>query len=235
MWERLKRIFRSIFGGIISSMEDPVAILEQNIRDMQDQVPQMNAEIAKIKANVTLLDRDKKKLEDKDKELISKMKAAINQNRDDLAAGFAVERETLVQSLARTNSQLIGAEKAYAKALEVKKAFLIEKERKTQEAMRAIQTARQAEWQSKVADSMEKFSIGGVDSTHDEMMRRIEEESAVNEARLDLALSNVNTDKMKIEEEASSLRGMDMVKQMKLEMGLLDAEDGGEAGQKEKA
>ena len=36
MWERVKRLFRSIFGGIIDRAEDPELILQQVIRDMRD-------------------------------------------------------------------------------------------------------------------------------------------------------------------------------------------------------
>ena len=40
MWNRLKRLFRSIFGGIIEKAEDPELILQQTIRDMRERVPQ---------------------------------------------------------------------------------------------------------------------------------------------------------------------------------------------------
>jgi len=36
MWARLKRLFRSIFGGLIESAEDPELILQQTIRDMRE-------------------------------------------------------------------------------------------------------------------------------------------------------------------------------------------------------
>ena len=36
-------------------------ILQQNIRDMNDQVPRMNESIAMVKANVTLLEKEEAK------------------------------------------------------------------------------------------------------------------------------------------------------------------------------
>ncbi|MEL7341559.1 MAG: PspA/IM30 family protein, partial [Bacteroidota bacterium] len=39
MWKRFIRAIRSLFGGLISSIEDPKLILEQNIREMNDQIP----------------------------------------------------------------------------------------------------------------------------------------------------------------------------------------------------
>jgi len=55
MFKRLSRVFRSFIGFFISVAENPELILEQNIRDMNDQVPRMNESIAMVKANVTLL------------------------------------------------------------------------------------------------------------------------------------------------------------------------------------
>jgi phage shock protein A len=95
-----------------------------------------------------------------------------------------------------------------------------EKERKTQQALDAIRDYRRAQWQKKVADSMEQFEVAGISSTHDEMVRKIEEMTAVNEARMDLAMGNVDQQALKIEEEAESLRAAELVKQFKAEMGL---------------
>src|SRR5207247_6802441 len=106
------------------------------------------------------------------------------------------------------------------KAMTVKQAFLREKERKTQEALNAIRDYRRAQWQKKVADAMEQFEVAGISQTHDEMVRKIEEMTAVNEARMDMALGNVDTQKVKIEEEAENRRAGEPVKQCKIEMGL---------------
>jgi phage shock protein A len=64
MWQRLKRVIRSFVGFFISTAENPEIILEQNIRDMNDQVPRMNESIAMVKANVTLLEREEAKYQD---------------------------------------------------------------------------------------------------------------------------------------------------------------------------
>jgi len=58
MWKRFVRAIKSLFGGVVSSMEDPKLILEQNIRELNDQVPRMNENIATVKANVMLLRKE---------------------------------------------------------------------------------------------------------------------------------------------------------------------------------
>src|SRR6266851_3688759 len=173
MWQRMKRAFRSMFGWMISAAEDPELILEQNIRDLNDQIPKMNESIAMVKANVTLLEKENLKYRNDTVELTSKVKAAIQALRD----------------------------------------------------------ARRAKWQSKVADAMESFQVAGIDATHDEMLQKIQEQTAVNEARMDMALSNVDTQGMQIEQEAEKIRATELLKQFKQEMGM---ESPGEAASGDK-
>ncbi|HEY5675736.1 MAG TPA: PspA/IM30 family protein [Myxococcales bacterium] len=220
MWQRMKRVFRSMFGWMISAAEDPELILEQNIRDLNDQVPKMNESIAMVKANVTLLEKENQKYKNDVVELTSKVKAAIQASRDDIATTYATQLQTVKSALARNEQQLLGARQAFDKAMQVKQAFMREKDRKTNEAMQALRDARRSKWQSKVADAMESFQVAGIDATHDEMLQKIQEQTAVNEARMDMAMSNVDTQGMKIEEEAEKIRATELLKQFKQEMGM---------------
>lgn len=232
MWSRLVRVMRSFIGFFISVAEDPELILEQNIRDMNDQVPRMNESIAMVKANVTLLEREEAKYKSELNDLTAKVKAAIQAGRDDLAGAFAAQLQQMRGALARTQGQLTTARAAFDKALVVKQAFLREKERKTQEALNAIRDYRRAQWQKKVADTMEQFEVAGISQTHDEMVRKIEEMTAVNEARMEMALGNVDEQKVKIEEEAEKLRASELVRQFKVEMGVLAPEPSAPAAEK---
>jgi phage shock protein A len=232
MWNRLVRVIRSFVGFFISVAEDPEIILEQNIRDMNDQVPRMNESIAMVKANVTLLEKEEGKYRADLADLTAKVKAAIQAGRDDLAGSFAVQLEQLRGALARTQGQLATARSVYDKALMVKQAFLKEKERKTQEALAAIRDYRRAQWQKKVADAIEQFDVAGISQTHDEMVRKIEEMTAMNEARMEVALGNVDQQKIRIEEEAEKLRASELVKQFKVEMGLMKPEGPQSAAEK---
>jgi phage shock protein A len=220
MWRRFTRMMRSFFGFFISLGEDPELILEQNIRDMNDQVPRMNESIAMVKANVTLLEREEGKYKNDIIDLTAKVKASIQAGRDDLAGSFAAQLEQVKSALARTQGQLTTARTAFEKAMTVKQAFIREKEAKTRQALNAIQDYHRAQWQKKVADSMEQFEVAGISQTHDEMVRKIEEMTAVNEARMDMAMSNVDQQKVKIEEEAQKMQASELVKQFKIEMGL---------------
>ncbi|MEZ4829484.1 MAG: PspA/IM30 family protein [Bacteroidia bacterium] len=224
MWKRFLRAMRSIFGGLVSSIEDPKLILEQNIRELNDQIPKMNENIATVKASVMLLDKELNKYKNEYKDLVSKMKAAIQAGRDDIAQNYALRLESTKSHMLQTKEQFETAQKAYEKSLEVKKVFMKQREKKIAEAREALRAHERARWQAKIADTMESFEVAGIDATHDEMVTRINEQTAKNEARMEMALDSVDTESFKIEEEAENLRAADLVKQFKMEMGL-DSKD----------
>ncbi len=222
VWSRFKRFVKSIFGGAISAMEDPRLILEQNIRELNDQVPKMNENIATVKANVIMLQKELRRNEEEVKNQTAKIKAAIQAGRDDIAEQYAIGLEKSRESLARTREQLKYASAAYDKALQVKKTFMREKDRKIAEAKEALRAHERAKWQAKIADTLEQFEVTGIDQTHDEMLQRIQEQTARNEARMEMALDSVDSEALKIEEDAERIRAAELVKQFKLEMGLAE-------------
>ncbi len=113
MFRRLGRAIRSFLGFFVSVAENPELILEQNIRDMNDQVPRMNESIAMVKANVTLLEKEEAKYKAEVNDLAMKVKASIQAGRDDLAGSFALQLEQLRGALARTQGQLTTARAAF--------------------------------------------------------------------------------------------------------------------------
>src|SRR5438105_15680166 len=141
MWQRFRRAMRSMFGWMISAAEDPEMILEQNIRDLNDQVPKMNESIAMVKANVTLLEKENQKYRNDVVELTSKVKAAIQANRDDIATTYATQLQTVKSALNRNDQQLMGARQAFEKAMQVKQALILENDIKTSEAMQTLRDA----------------------------------------------------------------------------------------------
>lgn len=218
MWKRFIRALKSMFGGVVSSLEDPKLILEQNIRELNDQVPRMNENIATVKASVMMLEKEVRRFELQVTEMTSKIRSAIQADRDDIAETFALQLQKAKEQLASSQEQLVVAQRAYEKAQQVKKGFMREKDRKIQEAREALRAHERAQWQSKIADAMEQFEVGGLDQTHDEMIMRLNEKSAKNEARMEMALDSIDTKMMEIEVDAEKLRAQDLVKQFKLEM-----------------
>jgi phage shock protein A len=222
IWSRFKRAVQSLFGGAVSAMEDPRMILEENIRELNDQVPEMNENIATVKANKIMLEKEVDKAEDRVDQLSNRIRTAIQSDRDDIAKKYAKRLEDEKENLERTQKQLKHAERAYEKAIKVKKAFMREKEQKIKEAKSALRQHEQAQWQAEIADTMEQFEVSGLDQTHEEMVRRLNKETAKNEARMEMALDSVDSEALQIEEDAEELRAQEIVDQFKSDMGVLD-------------
>ena len=218
MFQRFIRAIKSLFGGVLSSMENPKLILEQNIRELNDQIPQMNENIATVKANLIMLKKEASRGNQRVQDLTRKIKTAIQANRDDIAEGYALQLEKAQADLISTKNQLEFAEKAYEKALKVKEVFMREKDRKIEEAKEVLRASERSEWQAKIADTLEQFEVGGIDQTHDEMINRLNEESAKNEARMEVALESLDTQTMEVEANAEKLRAHELVEQFKLEI-----------------
>lgn len=218
MWRRFVRAIKSIFGGAIGAIEDPKRILELNIRELNDQVPRMNENIATVKANVMLLQKEVRHLEEQTGELSMRIKSAIQANRDDIAENYALQLQRARESLESTREQLKHARNAYDKALQVKKTFMREKDRKIREAKEAMRESERSAWQARVADTLEQFEVGGMDATHDEMISRIKEDTARNEARMELALDSVDTEALEMEYDAEKMKAGEIVKQFKKQM-----------------
>ncbi|HEY7182247.1 MAG TPA: PspA/IM30 family protein, partial [Blastocatellia bacterium] len=84
MWNRLKRLFRSIFGGLIDSAEDPELILQQLIRDMNDEVPKMRNNVAQVMATEKRLEKEIQANQASLTEIDNRIKAAIRTGHDDI-------------------------------------------------------------------------------------------------------------------------------------------------------
>ena len=220
MWQRIKRIFRSILGWFIELGEDPELILKQNIKDLQDQVPQINENVAMMKAQVTLVEKQLARLVDREADLTSKIKAALKNDRRDIALNYATTLEEVRREKGQQEKQLKMAQMAFEKAQQARKMFLARMQEKIEEANKALNAKRQAQWQSKVADAMENFQVAGVDMTHDEMISQIEREAATAEAKLEMAMATPDSDQFNIEQEAKSLQANETLRQLELEMGL---------------
>ncbi len=218
MWRRFVRAIKSLFGGVVGSMEDPKRILEQNIRDLNDQVPRMNENIATVKANVMLLQKEVRRYEANVQDLSARIQSAIRAERDDIAENYALQLQRARENLETTRQHLKQAQIAYDKALQVKKTFMREKDRKIREARDAMRESERSAWQAKVADTLEQFEIGGVDATHDEMIARIKEDTARNEARMELALDSVDSKSLELEYDAEKLKAAEIVNQFKKKM-----------------
>ena len=220
MWARIKRVFRSFMGAFISMGEDPKLILEQNIRDMRDKVPEMNTGIAKARGGIIRLENEATQYKQDIAKLTARVKACLLSNDEALAGQYAVQLKKQQDALEINNGQLTSARTGYEALLKLKERYMREMKLKTEEAMRAIREAEASKWKSELADVFETFEVAGVDQTHSEMIDKLREKSAMAEGKIAAAVESVDVKQMDMENKAQELEGAELLKQFKLDLGL---------------
>lgn len=221
MWNRIVRLFRSIFGGIIDRAEDPEMILQQLIRDMRDKIPEMNNNVAQVVANEKLLTRQAEQAQTKVAELDSKVKAAIKMGRDDIAAQWITELQTTQKGLEVTKMQLLSAKDASGKAMKFRDNYMSTMKKKTDEAMQLIAQSKQAKMQEQIAQTMTSFQIGDDSATFDDMREKISRRAATAEAKAEMATNTLDNKMAEIEVEAANFEAQDTLLAYKRQMGLI--------------
>ena len=123
MWARLKRLFRSIFGGLIESAEDPELILQQTIRDMREKVPQMQNNVVQVMATEKLLQKEVVTLEReiKEEKLQDNVRLTGHLRRDEVLQNMTAEQlEGLAQrAWRRARSSSLSSACTWPSALDV--------------------------------------------------------------------------------------------------------------------
>src|SRR5215510_815051 len=147
MWNRLRRLFRSIFGGIIDKAEDPELILQQLVRDMNDEVPKMRENVAQVMATEKRLAREIEAQSAKVTDLDKKIKAAIRTGHDDIATTLISEMQTAQRGLETTKQNFEQPKVASVKAREFLDNYMMQVRRKTAEAMQLMAANKQAKMQ----------------------------------------------------------------------------------------
>jgi len=222
MWARLKRLFRSIFGGILEKAEDPELILQQTIRDMREKVPQMQNNVAQVMATEKLLQKEVTTLEREIVEYDAKVKAAIKSGRDDIAKTYITALQEKQVALDRSKQQLDTARSATEQAKKFLQNYILQVKKRTAEAQQLVNEARAAKMQEQLAQTMASFQVGDDAGSFDEMRERIQRRAASAEARMDLATSGTEAQIADIEREALNIQVEDSLLAYKRQMGLVN-------------
>ncbi|HET9532085.1 MAG TPA: PspA/IM30 family protein [Blastocatellia bacterium] len=221
MWARLKRLFRSIFGGILEKAEDPELILQQTIRDMREKVPQMQNNVAQVMATQKLLEKEVTTLEREIVDYDAKVKAAIKTGRDDIARTYITALQEKQVALDRAKQQLETARNATEQARKFLQNYILQVKKRTAEAQQLVNEARAAKMQEQLAQTMASFQVGDDAGTFEEMRERIQRRAASAEARMDLATSGTEAQIADIEREALNIQVEDSLLAYKRQMGMV--------------
>lgn len=220
MWNRLKRLVRSIFGGMIEKAEDPELILQEVIREMRDKVPQMQNNVAQVMATEKMW---QKKVETLSREVVeydAKVKAAIKQGRDDIAKIYIAALQEKQAELERSKHQFETSHAATEQARRFLDNYILQVKKRTAEAQQLVNDARAAKMQEQLSQTMASFQVGDNAGTFDEMREKIQRRSAAAEARMELATGGIESQIQDIERESLNIQVEDTLAAYKRQMGV---------------
>jgi phage shock protein A len=197
---RISNIFRAKVNGAIDNMENPVELLEQKIRDMEESLTEAKISSAQILGNVHSIERKMDDAARASKEFDEKVKLALNKGDEELA------KKALQKKLEedRNYDILKGSyNEAYSKATVIKENLkALEEEIESTRRYRDEAAARyhNAEASKKVNEILANVETRGNRISLDDIERRIQQKEAIARGFEDLkndSLLNKDFDKLK--------------------------------------
>ncbi len=226
VFARMKRSVRAFFGGVVEKSENPELILQQTIRDMRDRVPELNNSVSQVMATERMLLKNKERLAAQVVDLDSKIKASVKMGRDDIATAYIGQLQQSQLELEKTSVQAEHAQVASKQALKARDNYVLQLQKRSQEAMQLISASKQARLQEQLAQTMSSFDLGDDAATFNEMREKIDRRVASAEAKLQLSANSVDTHMQDIEREAMDMQLTDKLLEYKQQMGLLGSGSG---------
>jgi len=225
MFKRLSRLIQSFFNRFLTAAEDPVLILENNIRELQGQIPKLNEAVAKSYGNVIMLQKQLTKYIDDSSEIDSQVKAALKLNEESAARDLVLQFQSLKDKEGKLKSDLELSQQSLKQTTELRDLKVREIQKKIQEIKGAIEEHKFSRMQAEVAevtDSSSSIDVDSVSNSTSEMLAKLNQKTALNQGVFASSLSNSAPalQSAKIQREAQEMRADEILIEYKKQMGL---------------
>jgi len=214
VFDRISNIIRSNINDMLDSAEDPEAMLNQIIRDMNDALRQADSDIADQIAQQKMIEGDLEAAQRNETAWESKAELAVTKNRDDLAREALIRKNDYAEQTAIYAKQL-DAQKAAVAELKTKRDQLKSKYESAQRNREMlVARARAAQAKSNITQVSTKTATADYASELDRMERKIRQQEARADAAEEVAESKTSVDDefaqlgadQKIEDELAALK-----------------------------
>lgn len=120
IFNRLSNIARSKMNNAIDKVENPIELLDQKIRDMEESLNKAKMSSAQILGNVHEIEKKMKEAKDASNDFDEKVKLALNKGNEDLAK-LALQKK--LDADKKYNSLKLSYDESYKKAQTIKKSL----------------------------------------------------------------------------------------------------------------
>ncbi len=227
MWERIKMIFRSLFGWMVRGVENPELILRQHMDDLRQKVPELNRQVAEVVKLEKMLQMQADRLEQKVGTLEQNVVAAVKMGDEhkETAKTLIAALETSKTELAETQAQLEQAKVNSERAMKMRDAYAKRIKQQINEAMRQISRAKRAEIEEEMSSLMMAFETGDSTEVLDRMTDEIDERLARAQARTEVASGDIETEMVDVEAAATELQAEEKYREYQRQLGLVADEE----------
>lgn len=234
MFNRLVRLIQSFFNSFLTAAEDPVLILENNIREMRNKIPKMNEGIARAHGAVILLERKLDQYQKEERDLRAKLKAAAMAGEDSIGRELALQLQRTINFIEDTKKSLTEAKNGLKTMEELRDTQLRKIKSETEKIRDAIENSKVAKLKGELATLFETYEVGDVSYSNQEMLEKLEQEAALNEGKLASASKSTDMKTLEIEKKAEEIQAEELYKQFTAEMNIDIAPSKAKESKKEK-
>ena len=223
MFERIKRLFRAMFGWLLGKAEDPEVVLRQLREDLRNKIPELNRQVAEIIKHEKMLAMELERKTDLVVKLRPQVEAAVKAGptRKDAALTLIGQLKIAEADLAETQAALGKASENSKQMLKMRDAYEQKIRKQMDEAMLQISRHKRAQVESEMSEIMSSFQVGDETQTLEQMTERIDETMARAQARMDVAQTSVTSQLFEIEQDAQLSESETMYAEYQRQLGLV--------------
>lgn len=227
IFSRISTLFKAEANAAIDKMEDPEKVLNQTIRDMQEQLNSAKTQVAESIAYEKRLKIQYDKAVERAKEWESKAMQAVNAGRDDLAVEALSRKEEAEKEAGQFRIQWEAQKKGCDQIKEKLRAMNNKIEEAKRKKSLLVAQAKRAEASKTIHKTLAGMDDGAAFSTFDRMAEKVETLEAEAQANEDLAADFSTGDTL--DKQISELKptvNSDALAALKAKMGKAPAQTG---------
>jgi phage shock protein A len=227
MWQRIKAVFRSMFGWLIRGMENPEMLLRQYIDDMRSTMPKLNAQVAEVVKHEKRLEMEveRKRQQVADLEPKVEMAVKLGEEKKDLAKRLIGSLQQAKAELADLEEQLERARTNSEQMMRQRAAYESRIKRQIEEAKRQLSRAKRAEVEKQIASTMASFEVGDQSDTLERMTDKIDDDLAQARARQEVASETMDSQMQELEMDVADQEAEMAYVEYQRQLGLIPEEE----------
>lgn len=209
IFDRIGKVFKANVNSALDKVEDPEKILEQDIKDMEEQYSKAKKSVASAKAQEMSLGKKIDILEDEVEKWLSNAKLALNKGDEDLAKKALekkVEYEKELVTLKEDKASMEGHTTKLVEDLRDMEGRISEAKRKKDLVKSRLETAKAKKKMMETKASVDGIGNGAFDSFNkmeEKANKMIDEVEAMEEINESLAKDDLDKEFEKLEKQGA--------------------------------